>query len=616
MLAAALSAFCCLWTSGAALAQEEAAVLPVLAVFEIQVDGFSLSQRTITRLTGYLSSRITACGVYQCVPTESIQEALAQKRSDSTADQCDRSCRIEIGATVAAGKTLNSLVWRVGGKCSLTIDLYDIRTELMEKSVEVPDLACDEAGLKRGISLAAQKISLPLVGPAPAVPSRPTYVLPTPPENEGVADTDNEEAPLPPVKAEVGFLSVEGGPAGARVDIHGPSGFGENGVAATSLPVRPIEVPAGTYSVKVSMAGYDASESTVRVYADSTQVARVTLVKSTGEVQISGKPEGARSRLECQGGFVRDFGLPVTPWTVTVPHGECRLSVERDGYAKYDQRFAVEGGGTSTQSVELQRETAGVGSGSGSGSGVSDVTWVRIPGGTFQMGSTDGDDDETPVHSVTVATFEMSKTEVTNGQYQRCVQAGACSAAHWDDGTCRMWNGSSFVQGSLPQSFRGSGQPVVCVDWAQATAYARWVGGRLPTEAEWEYAARSGGRNQTYPWGNQTATCSYAVMSDGGSGCGRGVTWPVCSKTAGNTSQGLCDMAGNVWEWVSDWYGSGYYANGPKSNPTGPVGGSNRVKRGGSFVYYVGDLRASFRLHGDPSGDYVYLGFRCARSQL
>ncbi|HQC44850.1 MAG TPA: formylglycine-generating enzyme family protein, partial [Myxococcota bacterium] len=145
-----------------------------------------------------------------------------------------------------------------------------------------------------------------------------------------------------------------------------------------------------------------------------------------------------------------------------------------------------------------------------------------------------------PVHRVTVPTFEMSKTQVTVDQYIACVNVGACTEPDTED-YCN-WI----------KSDRGS-HPVNCVSWNQAQAFARWAGGRLPSEAEWEYAARSGGRDWKYPWGDEEATCERAVISEGGNGCGRGSTWPVCSKPSGNTTHGLCDMAGNVWEWVQDW---------------------------------------------------------------
>ena len=226
-----------------------------------------------------------------------------------------------------------------------------------------------------------------------------------------------------------------------------------------------------------------------------------------------------------------------------------------------------------------------------------------IPAGSFWMGCNEAVDsqcsgDEKPYHEVTLSAYYIDKTEVTQGEYKKCVDAGTCAVPGCD------WDPSGTPN-----------RPAVCVNWTQAKDYCAWAGKRLPTEAEWEKAAR-GTDGRKYPWGNQTATCEYAVMYDGSDyGCGTGGTWDVCGKSpAGDSPYGLCDMAGNVWEWVSDWYGSNYYSNSPASNPTGSVSGSLRVFRGGSF-YYAGSLRASDRSGVSPSYDSYYLGFRCARSQ-
>jgi len=222
-----------------------------------------------------------------------------------------------------------------------------------------------------------------------------------------------------------------------------------------------------------------------------------------------------------------------------------------------------------------------------------------VASGSFWMGCNEAVDtlcesNESPYHEVTLSGYYMDRTEVTQGEYKKCVDAGECDTPSCD------WDPTGTPN-----------RPVVCVTWSQAGEYCVWAGKRLPTEAEWEKAAR-GTDGRKYPWGNETATCDYAVMY----GC-PGDAMDVCSKSpSGDSPYGLCDMAGNVWEWVSDWYDSGYYANSPASNPTGPVSGSDRVVRGGSFVNLGGVfLRASDRFAVYPSAGHDYLGFRCVRPQ-
>ena len=226
------------------------------------------------------------------------------------------------------------------------------------------------------------------------------------------------------------------------------------------------------------------------------------------------------------------------------------------------------------------------------------IEWIRIPGGSFMMGTNNDDSagdfsDAKPVHRVTVPSFYMSKTLVTNKQYQSCVSAGACTP--------------NSDQGS---AFDGDNQPVVGVDWNQARTFAQWAGGRLPSESEWEYAARSAGKDRKYPWGDGDP-CSRAVIS----GCGQNTqaTARVCSMPSGNTEQGLCDMAGNAWEWVEDWYHGSY--NGAPTDGSAWVdpAGSFRVNRGGSWNYGASGARAAFRGNGVPGFRDYYLGFRVAR---
>ena len=232
------------------------------------------------------------------------------------------------------------------------------------------------------------------------------------------------------------------------------------------------------------------------------------------------------------------------------------------------------------------------------------LMWLTLAGGTFDMGNATVYSREQPVHAVTVGAFEMLATEVTVAQYEACVNdGGACTAA--GTGTNCNWSDSGYED-----------HPVNCLDWQQAVEFCTWAGGRLPSEAEWEYAARSGGPSSSYkyPWGNDAATCTYAVLDDGGNGCGTGRTWSVCSKPGGNTVQGLCDMAGNVWEWVEDdWHGD--YTDAPTDGSAWVESprGSYRVRRGGSFDADAHYLRATGRYQVVPSVTSDSLGFRCAR---
>ncbi len=231
------------------------------------------------------------------------------------------------------------------------------------------------------------------------------------------------------------------------------------------------------------------------------------------------------------------------------------------------------------------------------------VEWVSIGGGKFMMGTDDGTDwfkGAKPIHEVNIKTFEMSKTLVTVEQYAECVIKGGCSGPSTGD-HCN-WGVAGRQR-----------HPINCVEWEQANEYANFIkGARLPSESEYEYAATSEGRqidgkNQKYPWGNEDATSDKAVMSGNG-------TMPVCSKPAGNTAQGLCDMSGNVWEWMQDKYQPSY-VGAPTDGSAFEGAGYFRVVRGGSFGYGdAGRLRADLRNSVGPGIRYSLIGFRLARS--
>ncbi|MEM9455848.1 MAG: SUMF1/EgtB/PvdO family nonheme iron enzyme [Myxococcota bacterium] len=234
---------------------------------------------------------------------------------------------------------------------------------------------------------------------------------------------------------------------------------------------------------------------------------------------------------------------------------------------------------------------------------------VEVPGGEFEMGS-NAFSNEQPIRQVWVDTFWIDETEVTVEAYKECVDAGVCTEP--STGTYCNWSQGGPVAGR-------ENHPVNCVSWFQAEAYCEWVQGgtkRLPTEAEWEKAAR-GTDGRVYPWGDTPQpSCDRLVMSDaaaGGAGCGTGATWEVGSMPLGASPYGVQDMAGNVWEWVADWYG--YYDAGETNNPVGPRNGTSRVLRGGSWFFdFTSIFRAAYRDSNDPTDSGNGVGLRCART--
>ncbi len=228
--------------------------------------------------------------------------------------------------------------------------------------------------------------------------------------------------------------------------------------------------------------------------------------------------------------------------------------------------------------------------------------------------------DEHPQHRVRLAAFWIDQAEITNGQYARCVAAGACEAppAEFEPG-----DGATYYGNPEFATF-----PVVNVSWYQAEAYCTWAGRRLPSEAEWERAARSRDA-RTYPWGwfgllmddrlnFCERECPYPWRDDRVSD-GFARTSPVGSFPKGASAYGALDMAGNVWEWVSDWYDSGGYGLELAVDPSGPVEGHYKVVRGGSWLDGTLSDRLAFARAANrhwqlPDAAQSYIGIRCAVS--
>ncbi|MFV0308362.1 MAG: formylglycine-generating enzyme family protein [Desertimonas sp.] len=278
---------------------------------------------------------------------------------------------------------------------------------------------------------------------------------------------------------------------------------------------------------------------------------------------------------------------------------------------------------------------------------------VELPGGEFRMGAVDRlgypADGEGPVHVVELSPFAIGARLVTNAEFGRFIDStghltdahrfgwsfvfagllpddfpptGAVAAAPW----WRQVEGATWDHPEGPQSDVSDrpDHPVVHVSWDDAAEYCRWVGGRLPTEAEWEYAARGGRRGAVFPWGDELEPGGQHLMNvfqgrfpehddaaDGFAG-----TSPVGSFAP--NGHGLYDVTGNVWEWCADWFDAGYYQHSPRRDPVGPATGTARVMRGGSYLChasYCRRYRVAARSANTPDSSTGNIGFRVATSR-
>jgi len=319
------------------------------------------------------------------------------------------------------------------------------------------------------------------------------------------------------------------------------------------------------------------------IYADASLGAQARLIRTDLFGNISCTDSGtcaAKSVADC------DDQNPCTADVCDASHGGCWHSA-----------------------LNLGEGCPGVGLCDGNGKCVTMAGKSGIPAGSFLMGCISSDvncnADEKPQHGVTLDAYFMDTTEVTVASYKACVDAGKCTAP----ATTALCNWGVAGRDE---------HPVNCVNWDQASGFCAANGDVLPTEAQWERAARGGADGNLYPWGNVAPDCSHAVFDDGsattGQGCDGSSTMAVGSKAAGRNGYGLYDIAGNVFEWTADWYDSAWFGSGPTSNPTGPVGGAVRVVRGGHFgAANAGYMHPSYRGSDYPGTSHLSRGFRCAR---
>jgi len=281
-----------------------------------------------------------------------------------------------------------------------------------------------------------------------------------------------------------------------------------------------------------------------------------------------------------------------------------------DGYTKVvyggtdcnDHNALVNPGASEICDDGIDNDCDGDVDGADSDCGSAPPNMALIPSGCFDMGDAfnEGGTNELPVHYVCItSSFYMDVHEVTNAEYAACVSGGGCSAPG---------SSSSFSRGSYYGNPTYDNFPVIYVSWNQATAYCTWAGKRLPTEAEWEYAARGGLSGKRYPWGDSISGTDANYYDSGD-------PWDNDTSEVeyyAANGYGLYDMAGNVYEWTNDWYSSTYYSSSPINDPPGPASGTYRVVRGGDWLGDTGPLRVANRPYNYPFNQYSYMGFRCA----
>lgn len=377
---------------------------------------------------------------------------------------------------------------------------------------------------------------------------------------------------LSPLK---GVLQIKSTPVGSDVTLDAQS--------AGQTPLS-IDVTPGTHQIKVSKTGYVDFEREVTVSDDRPVPVIVTLQKKSGTMlrlraDIAGLPVFINNRLAGKTPLERNDLMP-GDMTVRILNHERTIHITRDE--------------TTAITVSLK-----------------DLEVVLVPSGPFAMGRDHSHADEYPLRPVELNTYAIDLHEVTNAQYARFLKVMQATHDHSrchssepsdKDHTPQYWSDPALNQ---PQ------QPVVGVDWYDAVAYASWAGMRLPTEAEWEKAAR-GTDDRLYPWGSEwdPTFCNY-----GDQGHFDGFDAPAPVGTFQKLSPfGCFDMAGNVWEMCSDWYHKDAYRSMPLQNPAGPEGGNHKVIRGGSWLTSEKFATTSARYFEKPEYRTKDLGFRCALS--
>jgi iron(II)-dependent oxidoreductase len=364
------------------------------------------------------------------------------------------------------------------------------------------------------------------------------------------------------VEDQTGSLEILTKPPGARIEL--------DGVPVGSTPQRLAWVRVGKHQVVLLHQDYQAVEREVAIEYEQLARLEAELQPQPGRIVVTSTPEQAEV-------WLGDRKLGVTVWAGELPPGQHRIRVAKEGYEDALFDLLLDPNDAKSLDARLKKWDFG--------------EMVLVAAGEFWMGSDNGDPDERPRHRIYLDAYHIDTYEVTNAEYERFVDATREPApGYWTDAR-----------------FNEPRQPVVGVTWEDADTYCRWAGKRLPTEAEWEKAAR-GTDGRVYPWGDQwDASRANSNESHPGKPA------PVGSYPTGVSPYGAHDMAGNVWQWVADWYDKDYYGRSPERNPKGPDSGTYRVLRGGSWSFDPVLLRTTFRYTFTPFNRYDSIGIRCAR---
>jgi len=525
-----------------------------VAVFDIEARNVGLAADKLDDLTDYLCSLLAQNG-YQVVPRARLRESLLEKKKESYRQCYDEGCQIEIGRELAAQKSASTQVRELGGECKVTLTLFDLRKSTSE-GAGVASGGCKEPEIVKSLEEAVARLVGSGAGAASPSPA-PVPPASHPPKLAGVTPAAAEKA---------GLLWIGSTPAGidlTRTEVtvaqyracveagkcSAPKAADADNKCNWGAPDR------GNHPV--NCVGYDQAAAFCgwvggRLPTEAEWYAEATYGDTRQFPWGDERPTCDLAVMEDKKGCGRDSTWPVCskPKGHSVS-GLCDMSGNVfEWLVSSDKDTRVFRGGSwtmrlypsvSMRVLDIHAENRGndVGFCCGRPFGPTSPPPAPLPKAAAAPIVTVEQARLVWLRSAP-AGLDFTRSEVTVAQYRVCMQAGTCSAPMFSKDIDKGCN--------LDYPDRAE-HPMNCVNWSQANDFCAWAGGRLPTEAEWEAEATNKGTRR-FPWGAQAPSCEVAVMKQGGEGCGRDSTWPVCSKPKGHSVSGLCDMLGNVWEWM------------------------------------------------------------------